>query len=221
MNRKQSDKLGSLLKSEGLLRNNAAALAALPMVQAKAITLRQLIDNIMDLAGEAGHNNKGFAEGKREKRQTLTATLLRLARYAHVYYVLQANAEKEAIVAKIKPSQLRNLRDADLYLFAQKTHEALLPDASAMPGSAPADIVLLASQTAEYYQAIHAPRIVQQQRSAAVAGILVAFREAEALCQDIEIYMRTLIYSNPDLYQLWRASRNIDRTGVRTKKKKE
>ena len=221
MNRNQFDKYSSLRKSEAHLRANASALAGLPRVVAKAAELSQHIQRIGKLVGDADQDSRGYAIDKKLKRDTLVATLLRLARNAHVHYVATADADMEALVAAIKARTLSRLRDADLYLFAQKTHEALLPDAPAMPGSAPADIVLLASQITDYYQAIHAPRILRQQRSAAVAGIIVAMRDAEAVCQEIEIYMRTLIDSNEMLYLLWRSSRNIDRTGVRQKKKKE
>lgn len=221
MNRNQFDKYSSLRKSEAHLRANASALAGLPRVVAKAAELSQHIQRIGKLVGDADQDSRGYAIDKKLKRDTLVATLLRLARNAHVHYVTTADADMEALVANIKARTLSRIRDADLYLFAQKTHEALLPDAPAMPGSAPADIVLLASQITDYYQAIHAPRILRQQRSAAVAGIIVAMRDAEAVCQEIEIYMRTLIDSNEMLYLLWRSSRNIDRTGVRQKKKKE
>ncbi len=43
MNRNQSDKLSSFVKSEGLLRDNLADLAGLPEVVAKAAELRQRI----------------------------------------------------------------------------------------------------------------------------------------------------------------------------------
>lgn len=218
MNRQQYDKLNSLRRSEKILRDNTAALSALPMVIAKATELRNLISRLVDLDGIIVEDISGYAIDKKNHRQTLCTTLLRLGSYAYAYYHSIGNAEMEAIVAPIKTGMLQKMPDAKLYLFAQKTHQSLLPDAALMPGSAPADIVLLATQTDAYYQAINAPQLIRQERKTATADIIATMRAAEALCQDIEIYMRTLTFTNNDLYLLWRASRSIDRTGVRGKK---
>ena len=151
MNRKQSDKLGSLLKSYGVLKDNAGALAGLPMVVAHTGTLKTYIDRLFELAGLIEQDSSGYAIDKQDKREALTDTLLRLCRLALAYYIGTGNEEMQKTVS-ITAGRVSRMSGAHLYLFAQKMHESLVADAPLMPGTAPADIGKLAVDITAFYK---------------------------------------------------------------------
>lgn len=220
MNNRQMDKYRSLMSSLGWLKDNATVLATLPRVPAHTAELQTTMDRLGSLMARVEQDSSGYAIDKAEKRERLTGRIVGISRYALAYYIIADNADMQK-ATNISTWKLRQMSGEKLYVFATKLYDALLPDAALMPPPVPTDIVVLAADIAAFYEVIHNPAKVRATRKDAVAETLVLFAKAEGLCQSIELFMRTLIGREDFIYDIWRASRNIDRTGRRGKNKKK
>ena len=142
MNRGQTDKLNSFIKSFDVLTDNAAALVSVTQIAAGRIALKATIDALTTAAGLGSLDLTGYTLDKNNKREALTTLLNKVCRAAAAYYNSVGNMGSINKV-NFTASELKNTRDTDLYSLVKVAHTQILPDAANLIGATAADLTAL------------------------------------------------------------------------------
>lgn len=213
MQRYQTDKLNSHIKSHDVLTNNAAELVGVPEIAIEAALLKDNIDAVVDAAGIAGLDNTGYSEDKRNKRAAVMNLLQIVTRAAAAYYNKVGNT---AMLRKAEfvPTEFVKMRDTDFYVQAKVMYQVLLPDAANLIGADATTMAALNTANEAYFAALEAPKDQIEIAKVATAQIDPLLAQGDELRRSIDIYMQTFADDKPELFALWRLSLHIDNTGA-------
>jgi hypothetical protein len=212
MNRNQTDKLNSFIKSLDVLTNNAASLSTIPQIATGRIALKATIDAIANAAGTGSTDLTGYAEDKRNKRQAVMDLLQKVTRAAAAYYNSVGNT---AMLRKVDfvPSELNRQRDTDFYVTAKAMYQLILPDGLVIIGAGPSDLTDLNAANEQYFLALQEPKNQAELSKVANDSIDGLIAQGDAQRKSLDIYMLTFANERPALYALWKLSLSIDNTG--------
>lgn len=212
MNRNQTDKLNSFIKSFDVLTDNAAALVSVPQIATGRIALKATIDAITTAAGTGGMDLTGYTEDKRNKREAVMTILQKVSRAAAAYYNSVGNLGNLRKV-DFTPSELVRMRDTDFYANAKAVHALVLPDAANLIGANAADVLALNVANELFFAALQEPKNQSELSKVANDSIDGLIAQGDDQRKNLDIYMLTFADDQPDLYNLWKLSLGIDNTG--------
>lgn len=212
MNRNQTDKLNSFIKSYDVLTDNAAALVSVSQIATGRTALKATIDAITTAAGSGSADLTGYTEDKRNKREAVMTILQKVSRAAAAYYNSVGNIGNLRKVDFV-PSELTRMRDTDFYANAKAVHALVLPDALVLIGATSADVTDLNAANELFFAALQEPKNQAEASKVANDSIDGLIAQGDAQRKDLDIYMLTFADDQPALYALWKLSLGIDNTG--------
>lgn len=213
MNRNQTDKLNSFIKSFDVLTDNAAALASVAQIATGRIALKATIDAITTAAGAGSIDLTGYTEDKRNKREAVMTLLQKVSRAAAAYYNSVGNIANLRKVDFV-PSELSRMRDTDFYTNAKAVHALVLPDAASLIGATAADVTALNNSNELFFAALQEPKNQAELSKVANDSIDGLIAQGDAQRKNLDIYMLTFADDQAALYALWKLSLGIDNTGA-------
>ena len=212
MNRGQTDKLNSFIKSFDVLTDNAAALTSVTQIAAGRIALKATIDAITTAAGTGNLDLTGYTEDKRNKREAVMTLLQKVSRAAAAYYNSVGNVGNLNKV-DFTPSELVRMRDTDFYANTKAIHTLILPDAANLIGATAADLTALNAANELFFAALQEPKNQAELSKVANDSINGLLAQGDEQRKSLDIYMLTFADDQPALYALWKLSLGIDNTG--------
>lgn len=212
MDRNQTDKLNSFIKSFDVLTDNAAALTSVTQIAAGRTALKATIDAITTAAGTGTADLSGYTEDKRNKREAVMSILQKVSRAAAAYYNSLSNTGSLRKV-DFTPSELVRMRDTDFYTNAKAVHALVLPDAASLIGATAADVTALNAANEIFFAALQEPKNQAELSKVANSSIDGLIAQGDAQRKSLDIYMLTFADDQPALYNLWKLSLSIDNTG--------
>ena len=209
MTSNEAAKTSSFAVSNDFLKVNAATVATVTQIPPKATALDVLIGKILDADGLGSRDLSGFAEDKRMKRDTLERLMHKVGKGAAAYY-LSSNMRDELRSVDFKPSELYRLSTNELLSRARDLHKVVLPDVANLIGITITDLDDLEDAKEAFADVWIAPKRAKKISKGANDKIKPLLDEGDILRAELDIYMQTFEYDNPDLYAEWKLTLSID-----------
>jgi hypothetical protein len=211
----QMDTYNSFLKTQDFNTEKAAVLAAIAQLPLLHAQFNTVIDNISIEAALGSNDNTGAREDKSVKRLALEAIMLHVsaglvAHYTSINDLLNKN------IYDFGTSEISKMRGAQLHMKAEQLHIAALAKVGNLIGVSAADVTALQAADQAFFEAIDNPERVIDKGIIHNNNIPPLLDEGRKLRNDMDIYMRTFRFSQPDLYEEFQLSLSIDDTGSAT-----
>jgi hypothetical protein len=217
MTRNQRSRLRMYQTLRALLEEEQAALGALPAMADPVQRFNNSVDGILNIGVEQATRITGIAAGRREERNRMNGTLLKIAKALESMAIRTGDTELHYMV-HVTPSVLRacsedrhrNVRE--LVLQQAQIHLAALPTY----GVQQQDVDDLESAMAVYQQLVVAPRMAVVKRQGKTRQLQTLFAEAtRVLKQEIDPLMLVLASGNAALGERYLRARRIVDLGYR------
>lgn len=215
MDSNTEDRMGTVIKVNQFILDNAAVLAVNAQIEAQRVILNADGENVFQNDSTATRDITGFTEMKGDARTALENMVLLVRAGCTGYYTLNSNPGKLGII-NFADSKVTRARDNDLYVLADQVYDVALPIKALMAAfqvtGANVDAILTLKDA--YKTAIPLPRSEE--------GINVAAGEERDRLVDvcfnttlpkIDAYMLPFKYTYTVLYSKYETARAIDNSG--------
>ena len=213
MTNTQIDYYNSLLKSRDFCAEYNTLLATIAPVPPLVISLEALIDSIATEGALGSQDDTGSAADKRNKRDLLTQQMLHVSSGAAAYF-LSINNMLERNRVDYGLSELNKLRDAELHVKAKQLYVTATANVANLIGVIPADVSTLLTLSDDFFEAIDNPKRVIEKGAVHNNNIPALIDQSREVRNNIDLYLRTIRFSKPDVYEEWQMSMSIDDTGA-------
>lgn len=209
MDKIQSSRVYSLIKSDDVLDDHAAEVATVTAIPPMAAALKALILSIMDTASKGEKDTSGITTDKEIKKEALIKQVKDVARGTAP--VLKSLNDLDNLVAvTFTDSYFYNILDDKLYRVAGEVYTIANAHVAALIGVTPMQVASLLAQKDEFLDVMRDPKRAIEIRKVHNAKLNPQIDEGVKLREEIDIYMQTFIATNPDLYYEWKFSLSID-----------
>lgn len=213
MTNTQIDYYNSLLKSRDFCAEYNTLLATIAPVPPLVISLEALIDSIATEGALGSQDDTGSAADKRNKRDLLTQQMLHVSSGTAAYF-LSINNMLERNRVDYGLSELNKLRDAELHVKAKQLYVTATANVANLIGVIPADVSTLLTLSDDFFEAIDNPKRVIEKGAVHNNNIPALIDQSREVRNNIDLYLRTIRFSKPDVYEEWQMSMSIDDTGA-------
>ena len=213
MTNTQLDYYNSLLKSRDFCAEYNTLLATIAPVPPLVISLEALIDSIATEGALGSQDDTGSAADKRNKRDLLTQQMLHVSSGTAAYF-LSINNMLERNRVDYGLSELNKLRDAELHVKAKQLYVTATANVANLIGVIPADVSTLLTLSDDFFEAIDNPKRVIEKGAVHNNNIPALIDQSREVRNNIDLYLRTIRFSKPDVYEEWQMSMSIDDTGA-------
>ncbi|MGK4567043.1 hypothetical protein [Flavobacterium sp. 3HN19-14] len=214
MNREQEAFFAMALKVKNYGTKNAAAMTAVPAVNAVYTQLGTYITQLIAADSGSRADLTGYAVAKLAKRQAVETLAFKVSNAITSYAVMNDDPvlRKRADFAA---SKWRGMSEDELVTQASII-ENLAPAGAALApyGAAAADVTALNTAITNYLDAISDPTLAIDQRKSDNKQVIAIIGSVRALFEDkLDVLMRSFAVNSPVVYNLYESARAIDING--------
>ena len=213
MTNAQLDFYNSLLKSRDFCMEYALLLATILPVPPLVAILETIIEDIDTEAALGSQDDSGGTDDKKEKRELLTKQILHVSSGVAAYFLSVNNAlERKRVDYGL--SELQKGRDADLHMIAQQLFNVASANVANLIGVTATDVSALQTMSVDFFEVIDNPKRLIEKGAVHNNNIPDLIDQGREVRNKIDIYLRTIRFSKPDIYEEWQMSMSIDDTGA-------
>lgn len=215
MTDRQYEQFASYAKSDDFLDDNAAhaAITGITQIAPLATDLKTKLAEITTADGLGAQDNTGVSDNKNALRQDLIDKFFVITRAATAYYTSISDSIKQKIV-DFNPSDVDKMNAEKLYAVAKKLVTDTTPDAANLIGATATEITALDTAADAFNDVIPDPKRATEVSKVNNARIDPLLGECRELRGKLDIFMQTLISSEPTLYAEWNETLNIDQAAT-------
>lgn len=217
MDRHSEDKLSSYLKVRQFFIDNLNHCAAIvPIINNLHTDFSHVLQQILDTKEEVDIDITGYTEDKKQKRQILEVSCLKIAKSLSLYAQmnnLSSLKEKINFVA----SDFTRMRDTDIYTTSRKIENILVPYQSQLGqyGINASDISQLTTDIQKFFDVIQSPKYKIGERVSLNNSLSKFMGDMDSLLKDkIDAAMTIVGINNNSLQGQYLSARAIDDTGT-------
>ncbi len=214
MNDIQSDRFSMYVTVNQFLTGHPAELSIVMQISQLQIALDQHIVKITDYAAIQGSDTTGFTEEKSAERMALEQITLKVSRACAAYF-LSVNQPGKLKLSDFTAGELDRKRDNDLFVDSKWLYSIAKPVETFLTNfnSGPADVTELQTAYQDFFEVLRLPKAKRDEKTASTQMLDREFVAADAVIDQLDIYMSTFETSEPMLYLEYTNARSIDNTG--------
>ena len=211
----QYNRQGSFAKSDDFMDDHAAhaAITAITQIAPLAASLKAKLNEVVVADGIGSQDNRGTTVQKNNLKAMVQEKMMHIVRAATAFYLSTGDTVKQSIV-DYTPTDVKSWIPEELYSKAKKLVTDVTPDGASLIGAAAADVADLDSTADQLNDVIQDPKRAIEVSKVYNAKIDPLLNECANIRKQLDIFMQTLISTEPTLYDEWKETLSIDETGA-------
>jgi len=211
----QYNRQGSFAKSDDFMDDHAAhaAIVAVSQIAPLAASLKSKLAEVVVADGIGSQDNTGPTTLKKNLKTAVQDKMLKIVRAATALYLSTDNTVMQKIVDYTE-TDITTWKPEELYSRAKKLVTDVTPDNANLIGAVAADVTDLDSTADQLNDVIQDPKRAIEISKVYNAKITPLLNECAEIRKKLDIFMQTLISTEPTLYAEWKETLNVDDTGA-------